>query len=260
MKKVGLNHLVIAALAISAAFTSCGGGGEDYIGDKVQLLETITSHINGSYTIKYEYDNLNRIIGISEYDSNENRGSKTTTFSYSGNDLVKIVSKTINNPEHVLTTEYSKNGNRITMMEETNDSGYIQTSTINLNDEGFPTKFETIFENGSSMVRTYQIQNNNLTKHSYIHTGISEISTDYKYDNNKSPFYHCNTPKWHFIIHMGLVGNVVYCGQNNVTEISTDGGRMIEYEYEYNSAGFPTKCTISGAILGGENVTTFKYR
>ena len=48
MKKVVFNNLVIAALVVAAAFTSCNGGG-------VKLLDTVISR-DGSL-VKYEYDN-----------------------------------------------------------------------------------------------------------------------------------------------------------------------------------------------------------
>ena len=86
----------------------------------------------------------------------------------------------------------------------------------------------------------------------------TENGYDYKYDNNKSPFYYCKTPKWYFIVHIGL-GGYVQGNQNNVTEISTGGGRKYEYKYEYASNGFPPKCTVlSDVIFGCESVTTFQ--
>jgi len=227
-------YLIIASIAVSAAFTSCS--------NKVQLLKTIT-YEDDSYT-EFEYDNQNRITKMSKYSTNEDF-NKTQTLTYSGNDLVRIVSEVfyLNDDE-----EYTKSGNIIR-----SSTGY----TIELDNDGYPTKRERASE-GFSFVTTYQYQSGNLTKVSFKQMWDDFITgegiTEYKYDNMKSPFLYCKTPKWYFIC---VIDNSI---QNNITEKNHMYNKVeYTYEYEYNNAGFPTKMTMTDKYYDEVTVLTFQY-
>jgi len=201
----------------------------------VKLLESITYNDN-EYEQKFEYDNQNRISKILEYNYIEGTTNPTNiiVFSYIENDLVKL---TWSNGSE----EYVKNGNKITVMRKSNYD--IIFSTIDLNDDELPTKYEESVE-GSSWVTTWQYQGRNLVQYSRKETtsdGIWESSTSYKYGNNKS-YYNCNTPKWI----MFFLFDDASASQNNViekTETWSNGNGKTEYEYEFDKDGYPTKQT-----------------
>jgi len=237
MKRVVLNYLVISVISISTALMSCSN-------DKVRLLDTVT-YSTGNY-VKYEYDNENRITKTSYYDKEGNL-TFSQTFNYIGNDLVKVDGAG-------LTIEFSKSENKMTMTVTNNGDSNVETSTMDLNNDGFPTKYETI-NNAVSVVGAFEIHDGNLTKHLYKHTRDSvtlEGSFDYKYDNKKSPLYYCKTPQWWWILSEDRSVH------NNVIERSDNSGKKTEYKYEFDSAGYPTKCTAKSSE--SEYVSEYKYQ
>jgi len=101
-----------------------------------------------------------------------------------------------------------------------------------------------------------------------------KFSAHYTYDDKKSPFTHCTTPKWWMIIDMWEGMNSIgaeYGCKNNVIEENWSGilndveenrsedytGKR-EYTYEYDNEGYPTKCTVKH-LDGKVDVYTFKY-
>lgn len=242
MKRIVLNYLIAVILSVSSVFASCNN-------DEVQLLDSFTS--SNGVCVKYEYDNKNRFTKISEYDAVA-KSTVTRTFTYNGNDLVKVVAEKDNDPYFASTTEFSKSGNKITMKEKKHLDDNVINYTIDLCNEGYPTKLETIF-----YVVTYHIQNGNILKFSYKNKdGETEI-TNFKYDNNKSPFYYCKTPKWYLFCNDDMFG--VFGSQNNMTELSSMSEGRAEFKYEYDNAGFPIKITTIYDD-GDETVTEFKYK
>jgi len=264
MKRLVINYLVIAAFAISALFMSCDKtSNDDNVSDSenVQLLEMLTysgdvSSDVANYVkyVKYEYDNQNRFTRILSYDKSEKLIS-TETFTYSEKDLVKVVYEEADNSNFIRTTEYAKKGGKITITRRSNQSTNVDTYTIDLNSDEFPSKFESS-GGGWSYVLTSQYQGGNLIKQTTIYkeTGVSQsYSNTFKYDNNKSPFYHCKTPKWYMFYLFHMLGS-----KNNYTwQYWSEGG--IEYKYEYDNAGFPTKRTSKNSD-GKEYVEEFKYK
>ena len=144
MKRVVLNYLVIAALAVPAAFTSCKKDMENVF--TVKLLETITVCCRKSDGIdedfrkydkyKFEYDEQNRITKMSEY-YYDGSLSYTNTFTYEGDDLVQVVNIF---DGYVNTFEYTKSGNTINLKLTCYD--IVSTYTIELNSDGLPVKRE----------------------------------------------------------------------------------------------------------------------
>ena len=258
MKRLILNYLILLSLIVFVVLTSCKKNDDD---SKVQLLETIT-YSKGN-VVKYEYDHQNRISKIYTY-IDENLLS-TTTVVYSGKDLITLIHEENNNPENNFTGKHIKNGNTITSYKNEE-----LASTMYLNNDGYPIRNEGMVEEEGEMVSyvyAFQYQDGNMTKmnNTMSLNGVETVSsTEYKYDNKKSPFYNCKSPKW-------LTGNPIgslYGRQNNVIEQTSSFFKVkIEYDYKYDDAEYPTKCTMIYKIEAFEsneytytNVIEFKYK
>ena len=246
MKRVILNYLVITAIAVSSVFTSCDKDDED----KVQLLETLI--FDGGFYEKYEYDNQNRITKISTYINDEDFGY-SKIFTYSGNDLVEVAEITSTS---FTTEEYVKTKNKITITRKNNSGNVYSTATIDLNNDGLPTKFEVSSEEYFEVI-THQYQRGNMTKRTLKriqNDELQEYVNENKFDKMKTPYYHCKTPKWYIY----MIGNY-YVGQNNIIEVSYGNKDKTVFKYEYDKTGFPTKCTMK-LSSGNETVREFKYK
>jgi len=217
-----LNYLFITAFALSAVFTSCkkdddkNGNGNGNGTSEVQLVKTITYY---GYSIDFEYDDQNRIATSSYYMNGTLDGM--ATFVYNGDDLVKYVTG-------ISVFDFSRNGNKITYTV-TVEQEVVRSATIELNSDGYP-----IIHDG----HPYQYQDGNLTTR---YDGYSNMI--FEYDNKKSPFYDCKTPKW-FLVCVPFFEGYITPIKNNMTKITeTRGETTTEYEctYEYNGAGFATK-------------------
>lgn len=232
MKRVFLNKLVVVAFLVLAALTSCNKDDDD----KVPLLQVII-YDDDRYDV-FEYDHQNRISKILKYSrSGGSYHVEEDLLIYKGNDLVKI--------EHkgglYGFTEYIKNENQIIVSLGDNDANKNLQTTIHLNSDGYPVGYEY-----TSVLIAHQYQDGNMTNYTETWTttiqGETIIHTEYKYDNNKSVFYHCKTPKWFMFYFYGILAS-----QNNVIEAyhyspsAEQTDYKYEYKYEFNSAGFPTK-------------------
>jgi len=208
----------------------------------VKLLEAVTDG-NGVLGYKYEYDNLNRIERIS---FGETYSAK---FIYNDGELVRI-------EKGAETEEYNKIGNTITITVKSGE--YVNTSKLYLNEDNLPSKYE--YEYGIlSSIKNYQYLNGNVNKIFGTQTldgHITEHSIEYEYDNMKSPFYNCKTPKWYMIWYFqernsGTLNNII---RVNGTENYVKG----DYQYEYDLDGFPTK-QIYTNYVGEKFQGGFKY-
>jgi len=215
--------------------------------EKVKLVETITYENYGN-SAKYEYDNQSRISKISWYGGTHLE--RSTTLTYNSNDLVKVAHWD-GYDNSTRTEEYVKNGNKITMTRKYENPVDNDICTINLNSDGTIAKFEI---NGSDYFTTYQYKDGNLTKYSDYKAGEFE----YKYDNKKSPFFNCKTPKWYMFFYFDC--DDVFAGVNNMIERSWSGEWADEYTYVYDEDGFPTKLTEKSTRYDGEMVIKFKYK
>ena len=268
MKRFVINHLVVAALVVSAALmSSCG---KDDNGDKIKLLETITSDWgdDGYGVTKFEYDDQNRIIKISGYWDGKLEPIKTLNY---GDDWIKVT--WLNYDEYGdRVIVFTKTGNN-TITLSTNADGYIETLTID--NDGYLSKWvDVAFDDNRSQEVTFQYQNGNLTKMTNISLrdgkkGFEEVF-EFKYDDKKSPFYHCKTPKW-FMQFWFFFDDIFGIGfKNNIIELIGFGEEIgysnfsfsIEYIYEYDSDGFPTKQTSieyeDGEVVN-TRINTFTY-
>ena len=252
MKRLILNYLIIAAITVSAAFTSCKKGDND--NGKVQLLESIT-HENGFFT-KFEYDAQNRLSKISDYDK-DGAARRTETFTYSGTDLTKIVEE-YHNISYIKTETFTKSGNTIISKGTNNNDDYEYSYTLTLNSYGYLIKEESADEHGFfSQDYIYDNAGNMTKRSSYEITGgeIRQGDADYKYDKKIAPFRYCKTPQWYFSYRFRYrIG--IY---NNPTEIiyGEDSKKSV-CTYNYNSDDYPANVLIKfGEIEEYEGTFTY---
>jgi len=224
---------------VFTAFASCNENGNEV----VKLVETITD-IDGNYQ-KFEYDSQNRITKISKYDRDGNL-FETKTLTYSGNDLVKYEFVVLTSEEWGAywkeennSISYTNSGIQII---KTSD-GCKDTYKLNLNNDGYPAKFEGGGHCYLSSLYNYSIKNGNVTMITLESQGIGRVSVNYKYDDKKSPFTHTATPKWWIILNIiEMIDNrtEAFYGNNNIIEILNDKGEVLyECIYEYDSDGYP---------------------
>jgi hypothetical protein len=142
------------------------------------------------------------------------------------------------------TTTFIKNGNKISI-----DHGGHFTVEMELNAQGLPEKLTT--EHGDGMVfgryegtYTFTWENGNLIQEDREYYREEDgkkyediVTTIYTYDDKKSPFYYCATPKWFLMYWRGID----YCSENNYETLtylwnSTTSTQTLENTY--NSDGF----------------------
>jgi len=172
--------------------------------------------------------------------------------------------------------KFSQNGNKITFI--LNDHVCVscfQTvkGEFELNAQELPVKltYEEEYSEGfdvtvtwcTSAVVNFTWQNGNIIKterkseniikkeywyeeESKIIEESSSVSTiTYTYDDKKTPFSQCNTPKWFFLWidffeqESVFYGNNKNYNKNNIKTETIEGGSAITYEYTYNDDGFP---------------------
>jgi hypothetical protein len=243
------------SLALLLCFVGCGkqeqkpkdGVKQEASGD-VKLLESITTD---GQTVKFEYDDKNRIAKIFYYHDGEI--SETHTLTYIGNDLVELAG--------IMEDfgEISFNRNENTIRTGNTHSEY----TITVNGDGYIIKMETEPMYDPKEVSAYQYQDGNLIKETVTDLdGTVKWFSEYKYDKMKSPFLHSKTPKW-FVQHR--LGNNFGGLNNNITLWKEKGSkeRIATIAYEYDNDGFPTRRTTAVKWDDGDEhteITTFTYR
>jgi len=247
--------------------------------EKVQLLDTITFE-NENYYAKYEYDNKKRISRISFH--YEGEPIHAMMFTYDGKDIKEMIVLDVEDKTISESVKYTKKGNKISWEFDSYDDNK-ELFLLNLNNEGYPIKLESSYVKSPwNNEINYEYQKKNLTKftdYSYKKCEIEnkviatcETTVTFNYDNNKSPFYHCKSPKMIFYFFrehhkqiqlFGGIGN-----NNNVTEISEkqicnywniDSKSKQKYKYEYDRNGFPTKMTTINEDGEEGLVMLFKY-
>ena len=251
MKKPLIKFCLLACITL---FVACADSIKLTDNGEVQLPRTIIIADAHSYSrYEYNYDNQNRITKVSRYHNheyllNEAELDEIQTFTYIENDLVKVVAES----KGSYSIEFSKSEDKISITRKFYDGTIYTTSTMDLNNDGYPSRCESATLGvGYSQVETYQFHEGNLMKHSF--EGLyGDVPRDgdyeYIYDNEKSPFFYCETPKWGMIyLNYGI-------SKNNV--IKSNG---VTYHYEY-SDGFPIKCTMKyNNDEEYESVTEYKY-
>jgi hypothetical protein len=219
---------------------------------EVKFAIILLEEIQGSGTrFVFEYDNFDRVTKRSEYSENVLQWVETFKYSADGNSIEW-------KEENIVKTTFVKNDKKITWEYDEDDMHY----EIELNAQGFPVKYtkEWVGENGDWYKLTSSLtwQNENLTKED-TNGGMKEeglefsfdSSITFTFDNKKSPFYHCKTPKW-FLWYGNFFGyshNV-----NNIKTLTRDGTNTTTYEYTYDDDGVPVSRT------GGGVTETYKYK
>ncbi|MDR2554769.1 MAG: hypothetical protein LBC64_05010 [Fibromonadaceae bacterium] len=243
-----------AALGLAITFTlnACGKGGD------VKLLESITDE-SGGLISKFEYDKQNRIV--KKYNYYEKKLNYTETITYADN-IVTIEEVYESGSKN--TRKFVINGNTVTI-----EGG----STFTINKDGYFVRLE--YDKGFKTYKYRDDGNPIGREEEYTSDGItiaSYANMD-KYDDKKSPFYNCNSPKW--LLQHGL--NVLssfyeygFISKNNVLEINVGGENDFTtvYKYEYDGDGFPVKMTAEQAyedvgsdkIIKTITITRFTYR
>ena len=238
----------------------------------VQLLEN--TYMNGKLFCVNEYDDMNRLVKMNLYNTDYPDWGIYRTFTFTYDSESNITSDKITEYGHggdvtyTQTNLYSKTGNKIVI--NNNEKVYVE-----LNEE-LPVKFswEDSGEDGEGNIhkrtrlRTYEYQNGNLTslvvEEEYTINGATssyDITTSIRtYDENKSPFYYCKTPKWFMVwaayayypdIKNNMLTHQYTSTYNNSTSIST---------YTYDNVGFPLTVKIVNEKDGNiENELTYTY-
>ena len=188
-------------------------------------------------SLTFEYDNQHRITKITTNHWYWKDFLRVETLSYnSAGDLIAIhTSVSEGNSSYSYNSTFTKNGNKIT---GTGNDDII----IELNSQGLPEKITT-----NMTVRTANSNNpqrtGNFSEANYLYQNgnVSRSGSNvYTYDDKKSPFYHCNTPKWFFFIRdLGSSFGL----QNNIINQDYGNGHIIAYELTYNDEGFPVTKT-----------------
>ena len=253
MTKQALNFVIIAALALTAAFTSCKSKRS---GD-VKLLERMIS--DDDMEQRFEYDNKNRIVKTFNY--RYGILSFTRTITYGKNNVTvsfEHFDEHVDADEADCLIKYVINGNTINF---TSCSGF--PTTITLNKDGYIIREEYRREDGSMYeFFTYEYQWGKLTSITNVPASDSpydgaSIVTELIYDDHKSPYHNDKTPRWllQLLFWNGALDNNVAILRTNIVDLF--------YGYEFGTDGFPTIQTVSfehGGILEHGTTTRFIYR
>jgi len=276
MKRGVLNYLVIVALAVSAAFTSCDKCECGY--DKVKLLETIT--YNGELYCKFEYDNNNRITRMISYGEGFDISTGETvewteecTLEY--DTFGDVISEDYWDSGFITgTISFPKSENKITIDWRPHAN---QTKTYELFNDDFPFKYELAHYSAhctnSTHTKDFVYQNDNIIRVSWqsaidCNNPYSSGTIEYTFDNKKSPFYHCKTPKW-YLLYKGWNLDELIVNKNNVitethfTEFEPETGyapvtTTVTYFLEHDDDGFLKSRT--GTYYGETYTYSFTYK
>ena len=285
--------LVVAVMIFGAALTSCIKNDDDFT---ISLLDSIfvSEHNTLSGNIQqikhgYYYGCQNRVTG---------RGTVRYGYSgyslyYNANgDTVKYTRcETL---ARCYRTTFSKNGNKVNISISYHPNANLfgsEKGELELNDQGLPVKLTSEevgewYTTGSNYwyytTVTLTWQDGNLTKADWetdwkreniflnwetgyeINRVEREEGSDFgtttcTYDDKKTPFYQCNTPKWALWLldYYDQDANYGY-NKNNIKTVTREDGNTITYEYTYNDDGFPvTRTWGEGTITYSE---TYKYK
>jgi len=245
MKKIIFCFLVFAVLVPLAAF----GGRDENIRLPVSLTTTGGWDDDISVTIqKYEYDTQDRLVKIETY----YRESlyQTITITYESDDFIKVIEDNIDSSIERYFNICEYDGIIIT----TNDPDDFE-SRIELNWFGYISRTETIYseaedEISGNPVVAYHYLNGNLLFSKGLQGPFfmgTEYFHYYVYDDKKSPYNNCKTPKWLLQYFLGVTGfenNVIFIHAES--HHSEDTARIT---YEYDSDGYPVKRIIRGSFV-----------
>jgi hypothetical protein len=154
------------------------------------------------------------------------------------NRIIKIDDKTITYSDNLITVGTQK--------------FVIKDNTVTVDGKSFTINKDGYIVNSGSI--EYKYKGGNLIEMSDI-CDDDHFCNRYSYDDKKSPFSGCTTPKW-------LIQHLLrdhYASKNNPLTDDYSNGAIITYKYEYDSNGFPTKVTELLEIEGNEETTITNY-
>ena len=228
------------------------------------------------HNYEYEYGSKNHITKLTRNSSLYVSSYFTLEYDANG-DLAEYYSPGSPSARSTRAT-FSKNGNKITFIMNYHPTVPLFGSIngeLELNSQGLPVKLTSedageYITTGSNYwsytIVTLTWQNGNLTKteweedwkrenvildwekgeidHVEREEGSSTGIATYTHDSMKTPFYHCNTPKWAlwWLNYYGIIGHYGY-NRNNVKTVTLEDGSTITYDYTYNGNGFPATQT-----------------
>jgi hypothetical protein len=240
--------MIAACLAVTIGFASCDKDNAPKEED-VFLLEEILWLASDIGRHVFEYDSHERIIKYSYYYNSDLPYLVNSLIYNADGDLVEVTLSVYEGLSLFAerTTKFIKIDNLI-------NTSY---GIIELNGQGLPIKYTR-----SSQEETLIWQNGNLVKRVFVdavNSSQSQIKSTFTYDNMKSPFYHCKTPKWFFIWFLGQGGLAGYWNVNNIIDeeiiINDEIQDILPYSYTYNDNGFP----VSSNRLKHATTTEFRY-
>jgi len=229
------SSFVVMFALFAAVFACCDKSGEaspcalDLLSEPIvefQLLETVS--INGILHLQFDYDSQRRIAQIRWFAENGELGG-AEIFTY--NDAGNLISIAYSNGE---TKSFEKAGNRIYRENSKEKLSYFE-----LDEQGRITaeysQSSRSDEYSFSSVSEYEYRDGNLIKvvseQNYAYPdealAIKDVSA-YVYDDKKSPFFHCETPKW-------LLKTLGMDIKNNMLSYNSES---VRYSYTYDNSGF----------------------
>jgi len=162
---------------------------------------------------------------------------KVQRFEYDKqNRIVKIGDKTITYADNLITVGTQKYA--------------INGKTITEDDKPFTINGDGYIVNESYGNIDYEYKDGNLIR---VFWGESAYEDNYSYDDKKSPFSNCTTPKWLLQRLSGIYSTGA--SKNNVVSYEGENGKGT-YKYEYDSDGFPLKLTRTYKPWEGDEVYT----
>jgi hypothetical protein len=170
---------------------------------------------------KFEYDKQGRITKHIWYYDEEVQG----TWEYTYDEAGEVKSETYHSTYNSMAPDnHTKNGNTIT-----SDFG----KTITLNDQGLPVFYQLRDEDHLVFTYTYTYDGEGNIRTETFSDNYDNYTITYdSYDDGKSPFYSCSSPKWLPII-MGYhtVNNPADASNvyNNAGYLKSDGHRKYTY-------------------------------
>ncbi|MCL2072471.1 MAG: hypothetical protein FWH18_00965 [Marinilabiliaceae bacterium] len=199
--------------------------------------------INEDESLTFEYDGQSRITQMTENFQN-------SVYMLSYNNAGDLISMRFVSSSSSYTETYTKKDNTLTITYSDSD----ETTSIELSAEGHLQKL--FGENGHI---NFEYKNGNLIKIEGEGDYIDYIET-YTYDDKKSPFYHCKTPKWWFIWLFRIDDDTYFCGLQNNIKTMESNWQSVTCEFTYNDYGFPLTQIVEAIDDYGSKRVTNSYR
>ncbi len=213
-------------------------------GDKTKdvILLKKKQHIDNSWYI-FEYDDQHRFIKRYDYSSDSIlRFTMTLTYD-DGGDLITAHWVTENDYPMHIQNPFTKEGNVIYFRGPARSEHKIELNTEELPEKLVHRWSGQHYPGWRKTTHNYTWVNRNLSQTDYNIVGGRHGEEPYEengiyfytYDDKKSPFYHCATPRWFWAWY--YFTDIYACSLNNLVAVKS-GDDITTYEYTYNEDGF----------------------